>query len=41
VTAPTSAQLFDALFAELKTWINKLPPILRDSFEVYSDKIAF
>jgi hypothetical protein len=41
VTAPTAAQLFDALFAELKAWINKLPPILRDSFEVFSDKVAF
>ena len=26
VTAPTSSQLFDALFAELKRWINELPP---------------
>ena len=25
VTAPTSGQLFDALFAELKRWINELP----------------
>jgi phage terminase large subunit len=41
VTAPTAAQLFDALFSELKSWINKLPPVLRDSFDVFSDKIAF
>ena len=41
VTAPTAPQLFDALFAELKSWINKLPPVLKDSFEVFSDKIAF
>ena len=41
VTAPTAPQLFDALFAELKAWINKLPPVLKDSFEVFSDKIAF
>ena len=41
VTAPTAAQLFDALFAELKSWINKLPPVLRESFDVFSDKIAF
>jgi len=40
VTAPTAAQLFDALFAELKSWINKLPPVLRESFEVFSDKIV-
>jgi phage terminase large subunit len=25
VTAPTSAQLFDALFAELKRWVNVMP----------------
>ena len=41
VTAPTASQLFDALFAELKSWLNKLPPVLRESFEVYSDKITF
>jgi hypothetical protein len=40
VTAPTAAQLFDALYAELKTWVNKLPPVLRESFEVFSDRIA-
>jgi phage terminase large subunit len=39
VTAPTAAQLFDALYSELKTWINKLPPILKDIFEVFSDRI--
>lgn len=41
VTAPTASQLFDALFAELKSWMNKLPPVLKDSFEVFSDKITF
>ncbi len=40
VTAPTSAQLFDALYSELKSWVNKLPPALRDSFEVFSDRIV-
>ena len=40
VTAPTSAQLFDALYSELKAWVNKLPPALRDSFEVFSDRIV-
>ncbi len=40
-TAPTAGQLFDALFAELKTWMNKLPPVLRESFEVQSEKIVF
>ena len=39
VTAPTAAQLFDALYSELKSWINKLPPILKDLFEVFSDRI--
>ena len=29
VTAPTSAQLFDALFAELKRWVNELPKPLQ------------
>ena len=29
VTAPTSSQLFDALFAELKRWINELPPAMQ------------
>jgi phage terminase large subunit len=41
VTAPTASQLFDALFAELKSWLNKLPPVLKESFEVFSDKITF
>jgi len=40
VTAPTAAQLFDALYAELKAWVNKLPPVLRESFEVFSDRVA-
>ena len=29
VTAPTSSQLYDALFAELKRWVKALPGILR------------
>lgn len=39
MTAPTASQLFDALFAELKMWINKLPPALRDLFEVFADRV--
>jgi phage terminase large subunit len=39
VTAPTSAQLFDALFAELKRWVNELPPAIRGMLEVKSDRI--
>lgn len=39
-TAPTAGQLFDALFAELKTWINKLPDFLKASYEVFSDRVV-
>lgn len=39
VTAPTSAQLFDAMFAELKRWVNELPDILKTLVEVKSDRI--
>ena len=39
VTAPTSAQLFDALFAELKRWIKDLPPALGQLLEVKQDRV--
>lgn len=39
VTAPTSAQLFDALFAELVRWINALPPTLRPLLNVTGDRV--
>jgi hypothetical protein len=39
VTAPTSAQLFDALFAELKGLVNRLPPMIQSLIEVKSDRI--
>jgi tRNA(Met) C34 N-acetyltransferase TmcA len=39
VTAPTTAQLFDALFAELKRWVGALPPVLNQLLDVKSDKI--
>lgn len=39
VTAPTSSQLFDALFAELKRWIKELPPALQDLLNVKSDRV--
>lgn len=40
MTAPTAGQLFDALFAETKFWINKLPAPIRDLFDPTSDKIS-
>lgn len=39
LTAPTQQQLFDALFAEVKRWVNELPKFMRDQVEVYSDRI--
>lgn len=40
VTAPTAGQLFDALFSELKHWANKMPDVLLESIEIYSDRIV-
>ena len=39
-TAPTAGQLFDALFSEVKHWAQKLPAPLRDTIEIYSDRIV-
>jgi phage terminase large subunit len=39
VTAPTSGQLFDALFAELRRWISELPPALAPLLNVKSDRV--
>lgn len=39
VTAPTSAQLYDALFAELKRWIGELPEALTVLLEVKTDRV--
>ena len=39
VTAPTSSQLFDALFAEIKRWVKEMPPALSELLEVKSDRI--
>ena len=39
-TAPTSAQLFDALFAELKSQVLRLPPALKNLFDVFSERIT-
>lgn len=39
VTAPTSAQLFDALFAEVKRWVKELPEPLQTLLEVKAERI--
>ena len=39
VTAPTSSQLFDALFAEMKRWINELPKAFHEVLNVKSDRV--
>lgn len=39
VTAPTSAQLFDALFAEVKRWVKELPPPLQQLLDVKAERI--
>jgi len=39
VTAPTQGQLFDAVFAEVKGTIEKLPAPIKRLFQVKSDKI--
>ena len=39
VTAPTSGQLFDALFAELKRWINEVPKPVQQLLTVKSDRV--
>ena len=39
-TAPTASQLYDALFAELKTQLLLLPPALKGLFEVFSERIV-
>jgi hypothetical protein len=39
LTAPTEKQLFDALFAEIKRWINELPQFMRDQVTLFSDRI--
>ena len=39
VTAPTAAQLFDALFAELKSWCLRLPDGLKALMEVKAERL--
>lgn len=38
-TAPTSAQLFDALFSEILMWVRRLPDYLKSLLETFSDRI--
>lgn len=39
-TAPTAGQLYDALFSEVKRWVNALPDFLKNMFEVFSERIV-
>jgi len=39
ITAPTSSQLYDALFAELKHWVRELPDALGVLLEAKTDRI--
>jgi hypothetical protein len=39
-TAPTSGQLFDALYAETVIWMKKLPPLWQELFEIKADEIS-
>jgi phage terminase large subunit len=39
VTAPTSSQLYDALFAEIKAWVNRMSPVLRSLITVKTDRL--
>ena len=40
VTAPTSAQLYDALLAEVKRRLKELPPAVGKLFEATSDRVV-
>lgn len=40
VTAPSAPQLFDALWAEMKSWLTRLPEAWRDLFDVTSDRVT-
>lgn len=40
MTAPTSSQLFDALFSETRFWINKLPEPIRALFDVTTERVT-
>lgn len=40
-TAPSSSQMFDALWSELAKWLQKMPPALRDKLEWKTERIEF
>jgi phage terminase large subunit len=40
LTAPTQGQLFDALFAECKFWLKRMPEFIRTRFEPQAEKIV-
>ncbi|HYW89466.1 MAG TPA: hypothetical protein VFB50_16960, partial [Chloroflexota bacterium] len=39
LTAPTSQQLFDALWSELRRWLGEAPAAVQDLLEVYNDRM--
>ena len=39
VTAPSHSQLHDALGSEIRSWITKLPDVIKDQLEVLSEQI--
>jgi phage terminase large subunit len=39
VTAPTESQLMNALFPEIRSWMNKMPDPIKELYEVQSDRI--
>jgi phage terminase large subunit len=41
VTAPTEKQLFNALWAEFKSWGDRLPPELRGLYDITADRCEF
>lgn len=40
ITAPSGPQLWDALYAEIKIWMGKLPPMIFELYDIGADKIT-